>query len=161
MTTSADFLARLDAVGERLRQSAAESPGGATAPDGVTGETWEVTQVWAHMAEFIPYWIEQADHVVSRWCGEPIPFGRTKKDPIRVAAIAAGRGQSVEASWAAVEVGITQLHVWITRLEATSWNVVGQHETMGSMPLPRIVDEFLVGHLDEHLAQLDELRAHG
>lgn len=54
---AASFLARLDAVERRLEAHAARSPAGLSEPEPVTGERWDAGQVWAHVAEFIPYWL--------------------------------------------------------------------------------------------------------
>ena len=59
MSITDDYLARLDAVERRLAAAAAAEPppGALTGADAETGEQWERGQVWAHLSEFIPYWI--------------------------------------------------------------------------------------------------------
>jgi hypothetical protein len=39
------------------------------------------------------------------------------------------------------------------------WNAVGLHQTLGPMDMERMVERFVVKHLEEHLDQLDRLRA--
>jgi hypothetical protein len=36
---------------------------------------------------------------------------------------------------------------------------VGQHPRLGQVETSRIIEEFLVGHLEEHAEQLESLRA--
>lgn len=38
-----------------------------------------------------------------------------------------------------------------------SWSAQGWHPTLGVMDLTRIVDEFMVKHLEEHAEQLDRM----
>ena len=66
-----------------------------------SGERWDRGQVWAHLAEFIPYWIAQAGPVLrGQASGEPVPFGRTKSDPERIGAIERDRREPVSVLWA-------------------------------------------------------------
>ncbi len=158
-----EFLQRLDAVEQRLRARATTprdaTQGHLTDPDQRTGERWEWGQVWAHLAEFVPYWIGQARAVIAAYRGEPVPFGRVKSDSQRIAAIERDRGVDVEELWSRVDSDIGELRTFLAELPDGAWSVRGQHSTLGTMPLERIVDEFLVGHLEEHADQLDGLAA--
>jgi hypothetical protein len=157
-----EFLRRLDAVESRLRRHAATpaaSLGGdrLTDADPGTGERWEWGQVWAHLAEFVPYWIAQARIVIDSYRGEPVPFGRVKSNPERVAAIARDRRTDVDMLWARLDARIGDLRSFLNDLPAEAWSARGAHQTLGVMPLDGIVDEFLVGHLEQHADQLDGL----
>src|SRR3984893_13850500 len=101
MTDDAAVLRRLDAVRERLGALATrDAPHGAlTAPDPPTGERWEAGQVWAHLAEFIPYWMGEATQVIADGLGAPAPFGRTKADAGRLAAIERDRARDRALLW--------------------------------------------------------------
>jgi hypothetical protein len=158
-SAAAGFVERLDAVTERLRVLASrENPTGAlTEPDPPTGERWEAGQVWAHMAEFVPYWIAEMAQVVDRGMTAPDPFGRTKTDPTRIAAIERDRHQDRGALWRGLAGEITRLRAYLLGLDAEAWTARGQHSTLGTMDLPGIVDEFLVDHLEQHAAQLEAL----
>jgi hypothetical protein len=157
------FLARLDAVEQRLAQHAAHDAAAhadrRTDADPGTGEQWEWGQVWAHLAEFIPYWVDQARLVIDSYDGEPVPFGRVKSNPERVAAIERDRRTSVESLWQRTRTDVGDLRAFLRELPDAAWAARGQHQTLGVMPLPHIVDEFMVGHLEQHAAQLDGLTA--
>jgi len=155
---TSDFLERLDAVERRLEDySACERTAGQTAPDARTGERWDSGQVWAHLGEFLPYWIEQAHGVVGNWREEPVPFGRVKSDPHRIAVIERDRDVPPSELMDQVSAGIAATRSFLTNLPPGAWEAVGRHQTLGDMPLERIVDEFMVGHLEEHADQLDNL----
>ena len=151
----ADFLRRLDAVESRLRAQC-ELPRSAalTAPDPRSGEQWDEGQVWAHLAEFLPFWIAQARQVVVAWRGEPVRFGRIKSDPERIASIERDRYRDPAELLARIEDGIAGTRDFLRDLPPEAWNTVGRHQTLSDMPLAKIVDEFMIGHLEEHANQL-------
>ena len=152
------FAGRLDDIEARLERRAADPlPAGLTDPDTDSGERWESAQVWAHMAEFVGYWQDEIDSVIARYAGEPIPFGRTKRDPGRIAAIEVGRHEPVERLIERTRDSVGALRRRMRELTPVEWNVVGRHETLGEMDLEAMVERFVVGHLEEHLDQLDRL----
>lgn len=158
MLDGLDFEGRLDAVEERLERRAANPlPSGLTRPDEDTGERWEAAQVWGHMAEFVGYWHEQFDAVIGRYAGEPVPFGRTKRDPGRLAAIEVGRREPIVALVARARESLAAYRRRLAEMTAPEWNAVGDHETLGPMDMESMVERFVVGHLEEHLDQLDGL----
>jgi hypothetical protein len=56
-----------------------------------------------------------------------------------------------------VQRDVADLRAFLGAVPDGAWNARGVHQTLGVMPLPHIVDEFLVGHLEQHAAQLDGL----
>ncbi len=160
ITPYADFLGRLEEVDKGLRQAASAGRlTGLTTADPKTGERWDTGQIWAHLAEFVPYWIEQARMVLGGDGSEPVPFGRVKSDPARVAAIAERRQEPVSVLAAKTAADIRQLSTFLLEIDRQrGWDKPGVHATLGVMSIERIVQEFLVGHLEEHLEQLTTLR---
>lgn len=162
MSTGDAYLARLDAVEARLAAAAAAEPphGALTDADLDSGEQWDRGQVWAHVAEFIPYWIAQAGPVLrGQASGEPVPFGRTKSDPQRIAAIEQDRREPVSALWANAHASIAALRGFLRDMGATQWELRGLHPKLGPMTVDELVERFLVGHLEEHAQQLEGMRA--
>ena len=116
------FLARLDEATERLRGHATrEVPDGLTAPDPPTGERWDWGQIWAHLAEFPPYWIDQVRLLLASSGSDPIPFGRVKSDPGRIAAIESGRSQPPEVLWQRVAAHIGTLRNLLKQMPEEAW----------------------------------------
>lgn len=160
MSIAGGLWSRLNAVEARLIAHAAHDfPSDARTPaDPSTGETWEAGQVWAHMAEFVPYWLRELTRVIDRGGGNPVPFGRTKADPERIAAIERDRSTDRAALWSRVSSNTASLRAFLDSLpDDRAWAVEGRHPSLGTMNLVRIVDEFLVGHLEQHADQLDAL----
>lgn len=160
-TPAARLLERLGAVLERLeRLAVVEKPPGLTEPDPDTGERWEWGHVWAHLAEFIPYWLGEVHRILAAPPEEgPVAFGRVKTDPGRVAAIERDRGQPVAELADRMAGQVVELRRMIEELSPEAWRRRGLHQTLGEMDLPGIFEMFLVGHLEDHAAQLDALAA--
>ena len=156
---AAVFVRRLDAVRDRLGALARrEAPHGAlTAPDPPTGERWQEGQVWAHLAEFIPYWLGEMDVVIEQAATVAVPFGRTKTDPGRIAAVERDRRTDRALLWDRTAGDIASLRAFLLGLGTSAWEARGLHSTLGEMDLPAMVDEFLVGHLEQHAVQLEGL----
>jgi len=155
-------LARLRAVQARLDEhAAAGAPPGLTEPDPGGTERWEAGQVWAHLAEFPAYWLGQIQHILERRLAgdpEPVPFGRTKTDAARIAAIERDRNEDPEALLRKVRDGISATVSNLDALPADAWSARGLHPTRGEMTPAEVLDRFIVNHLEEHADQLDKLR---
>jgi hypothetical protein len=155
---AAEFLSRLSAVTDRLEGLAARpAPGGLTEADQPSGERWEWGQVWAHLAEFPDYWLQEIAAVLTATGARPVPFGRTKADPGRIAAIERDRGETSAQLMSAMRPQLTRLRSTIEGFTSEDWSRPFHHVTLGEMDLPRVMDRFLVGHLEEHADQLDGL----
>lgn len=154
----AALLVRLDAVEERLRRAASLEVGGAvTAPDPTSGERWDAGQVWAHIAEAVPYWHGQLGLVLDRDRAEPVPFGRVATDPTRIATIEAKRREAVDAQLGRLIGSLAALRRQLRALPTPAWQRRGLHPTRGKMDVVEIVERFVVNHLEEHAEQLASL----
>lgn len=154
-------LARLAAAQRRLAEHAARPlPSGLTDPDPGAGERWEAGQVWAHLAEFPGFWLDQMRRILAdRAAGEagPIPFGRLKTDAGRTEPIERERRTAPADLLRRVTAQIGELSGELTALPGAAWSAVGLHPTLGEMGLPAILERFVLGHLEEHADQLDGL----
>jgi hypothetical protein len=155
-----ELTTRVDAVQRRLEEHAASPASeGLTDPDPPTGERWDWGQVWAHLAEFIPYWCGEVVLIVESESSDPVPFGRTKADPTRIAAIETDRHRPPAELMDRLLGQLDELRRLIRRLTPADWERKGVHSTLGVMEMRAIFREFLVGHLEAHADQLDGLRA--
>jgi hypothetical protein len=151
------FLTRIQYVAMWLEEHSRRTVPGLTDPDAKTGEQWEWGQVWAHLGEFLPYWIHQVG-VVLKWPGgEPVPFGRIKTDPARVASIERDRRLPPEELMERLKGHLADLWEFVDQIPTEGWSRTGVHQTLGVMDVRKILDEFLVGHLEEHETQLRQL----
>ena len=157
MDDNNELMARLDAVEKRLQAHSLAARDGLTDPDEGGTERWEAGQVWAHIAEFVPYWDEQLHMVVSEYHGSPVPFGRSRTDPGRVRPIEENRNEPIAAQMAATHTALVALEDYVSGLSPADWSAVGMHPARGEMSAPQIVKFFVVDHLEEHADQLDGL----
>ena len=159
MSASVDALIeRLAAVERRLAEHAsAPRPAGLTEPDPGAEERWEAGQVWAHIAEFPSYWLAQARRVTDQVTNSPVPFGRVKTDAGRIEAIERERHTDPAALLERVRASLRDVTDTVRGWEPDAWRLRGAHPTRGEMTVERIVEEFIVDHLEEHADQLDSL----
>ncbi len=155
-----DVLARLVAHAD------APNALGLTGADEATGEQWDAGQLWAHLAEFGAYWRRELRRIVDTDTidtdtVEPVPFGRTKRDPRRIDMIEAHRHVAVEQHVATFIRDIAAFRADLAELTTADWQRRGLHETLGEMDLWTFLQHFVTGHYAEHADQLDELRRDG
>jgi DinB family protein len=144
---------RLVAAAGRIRAAAPLLPDEArTDPDPETGERWDRRQVLAHVAEMLPYWVEQVELVAA---GDQVPFGRAKSNPERIAAIERDRREDPSRLLDRVDEGLGVVLALLDRLDDDALARSGRHQVLGEMTVAGIVDRFLVDHLEEHADQLE------
>lgn len=152
----ADAVRRLRAAAGRLRTAAGSvDESRRTEADPATGERWESGQVLSHSAEMIPYWVAEIEQLVA--AGGDVAFGRVKSDPSRIERIAAARFAAPDVLLDAVDRAVDAVEQLLGGLSDEQLQLVGHHSTLGSMTVGQIVEEFLVGHLEQHADQLETL----
>lgn len=163
MSASVDaLLGRLANAERRLADHAGGPvPTGLTEPDIGGEERWEAGQVWAHLAEFPAYWLGQIGVVIDASSADAVPFGRVKTDPERIAAIERDRHTDPPALLQRVRTSLAELSDAARAWEVEAWRARGAHPTRGEMTVERILEEFIVSHLEEHADQLDGLTGDG
>ena len=159
MSASVDsLLARMADAERRLAEHAARPvPSGLTDPDEQSSERWEAGQVWAHLAEFPAYWLGQIRRVIAQPTHGAVPFGRVKTDAGRLAAIERERHTDPAALLERVRAALAEAGDAMRSWPPDTWRLVGAHPTLGEMTVERMVDRFIVSHLEEHADQLDTL----
>jgi hypothetical protein len=156
---SPSMLERVEAVAKRFeRLAVAPVPAGLTDPDEPGGERWEWGQVWAHLAEFPEYWMDRIREVLDADpSGDPRPFGRTKDDADRIGAIERDRSAPPSELMGVLREQLVRIGALLGGMTPEDWARPVQHPTLGTMEMPRVFETFLVGHLEDHAAQLESL----
>lgn len=159
MSDTRDLLARIDSAERRLSHFAETPPppSALTRAEPSTGERWDAGQAWAHLAEFVPYWLTEAQRVADAANAEPVAFGRVQSDPDRIARIAEGRRELPPVQMERLARELRALRSWLTGLAPADLQRTGVHQTRGPMSVREIIDRFIAAHLEEHAAQLGEL----
>lgn len=144
-----------------VEHAAVPLPSGLSDPDPGGEERWEAGQVWAHLAEFPSYWMNQIRGILAKrdsGVPEPIPFGRMKTDPDRVGAVERDRHTDPAALLRRVRESLAWVGEELRALPDEAWEARGRHPTLGELSVGPIVERFIVAHLEEHADQLDSLR---
>jgi hypothetical protein len=121
--------------------------------------SWGPRELLAHVAEMLPFWLGELERVVDGDGEAPVPFGRVADDASRIGLIERDRSLPVRVLFARIDAG---LGAWLERLPtltATDAARIGLHPRLGEMPVGGIAERFVIGHGEEHVAQLDGILA--
>ena len=121
---------------------------------------WGPKEVLAHVAEMVPYWLGQIEAVVAAR-DDALLFGRVATDPERIDRIGRDRTLSAGELLDRIDRGLADAVTLQGRLDADAWARRGTHSRLGEMTIEGVVERFIVGHLEEHIRQLEEILARG
>ena len=148
--TPEERIQRLQGSVQRLLADVERLPAEVLYREPAAGE-WPVMSTLAHVAEILPYWAHQAEHI-ARHPGAP--FGRTAEDPDRIAAVEQHGHASLEAIVARIRGALDESVRTLRAVPDDAWATAGQHPTRGSMTAEEVIDRFLLNHVDEHTTQI-------
>lgn len=114
---------------------------------------WSIMENLAHIAEFMPYWAGQIDALVA----EPgRNFGRTHQHEGRLNAIRDHGHDTLAQARPAMEAGYTRLDETLARLKDSDLQIPGVHSRFGEKSLDWFIEDFVTGHLEDHVEQMQE-----
>jgi hypothetical protein len=114
---------------------------------------WGPPEVLAHVAEMLPFWLGELERILAAPV-EPAPFGRVATDELRIATIERDRTLPARELFDRIDSTIDRLERRLPELNAAEAGRLGIHSTRGEMTLAETTERFVVGHLEEHAAQL-------
>ena len=114
---------------------------------------WGPKELLAHTAEMLDFWPAEIDKIL-RGGAKPVPFGRVSTDPDRIGRIGRDRSLPTGELFDRVTAAAGRLDARIRSLHVADATRLGLHPGLGEMSIGRILDRFLVGHLEEHVEQL-------
>jgi hypothetical protein len=121
---------------------------------------WGPKEVLAHVAEMVPYWLGQIESVLAA-PADAVPFGRVATDPERIGRIGRDRTLPPGELFDRIDRAVADAVALQGRLDAAARARRGIHPRLGEMTIEGIVERFIVGHLEEHVRQLEEILARG
>ena len=158
---------------ERLER--ARTAFAALRPRVVTGEPWPLAadfgagpeaswgprEVLSHTAEMLPYWLGEMERVVeaARAGDDPLPFGRTAGDAMRLGILERDRGLPLRELFDRIDAGIGRWESRTPSITTAEGSARGLHVRDGDVPATWIRDRFVIRHLEEHAVQLEEILA--
>jgi len=162
--TEPDLDRRLAAAGRRLDELGPRLIDGGPWPlaerfDHAPEAEWGPREVLAHLGEMLPFWLGEAERLIEADAGSP-GFGRLATDDLRLGMLARDRTLPIRELVARVGNGIARWrHRW-PELTPGERARSGRHVTLGELTVTDVATRFAVGHLEDHLVQLEEAMAH-
>lgn len=166
-TTTTD----LNELTARLERASSELEG--LRPAVVAGDPWPLSQAYgsepesdwgpkevlAHTAEMLEYWPAEMDRILRADGPDPVPFGRVSTDPGRIGRIGRDRELPTAELFDRIAAECSRLDARVRALSMAEAGRLGVHPRLGDMTIRRIVERFLVSHLEEHVEQLRSIVA--
>lgn len=120
---------------------------------------WGPKEVLAHVAEMAPYWLNQIETILAAPAGAPPAFGRVATDPDRIERIGQDRSLPAGELFQQIDRALADVVARFRRLDPAEQTRVGVHVRLGEIAIPTIFDRFIVGHVEDHVRQLQEILA--
>ncbi len=156
-----DLLTRLDAAVAGFEATRPAVEAGAPWPlaavfDHTDEAHWGPPEVLAHVAEMAPYWLGEIERILAGGPG-PVPFGRIATDPLRLGILERDRTLPPRELYDRTLGDLARLRRRWPTLTSADLARVGLHPRLGEMTVGALPDRFIVGHLADHVAQLEAL----
>jgi hypothetical protein len=116
--------------------------------------SWGPRETLAHLEEMLLYWLGEAERILDDPTGGAT-LGRTATNDVRLAIIERDRTLPIRELVARVRVGIDRWRRYLQDLDAASVDRTGTHVTLGTVTVNDVAKRFAVGHLEDHLDQLE------
>ncbi len=114
---------------------------------------WSAMQVLGHMVEMIPYWLNHCRALIVA-AGEPPRFGRTLEAPERLAGVERGAIGNPDELLRQLSDEVQAAAHAIRHMSPAERGKKGIHLRRGEMTVADVIEEFVVAHAEEHLAQV-------
>jgi hypothetical protein len=123
--------------------------------------SWGPREVLAHVVEMLPFWLGELERVLDGDGRTPVPFGRVSEDPVRIGLVGRERTLPLRVLFARIDTGLVEWSSRVATLTDDERARVGLHPRRGEMTAGEIVERFVVGHVEEHVRQLEDILAAG
>ncbi len=117
---------------------------------------WGPREVLAHVQEMLPFWLGEMERVVDGEGSTPVPFGRIADDDLRLGIIERDRSLPLRVLFGRIDAGLAAWADRIATLDEAEQARVGAHPRLGEMPAGSMLERFVIGHAEDHIAQLTD-----
>jgi hypothetical protein len=119
--------------------------------------SWGPREVLAHVEEMLPFWLGEMERVIDGDGSAAVPFGRIADDPVRIGIIDRDRSLPLRILFSRIDAGLAGWAERLPTLTAPERERIGVHPRLGEMPAAAILERFVVGHAEDHVAQLNDI----
>jgi len=164
MHALAPLLNRLETAAARLATTREPVTRGEPWPAGAVAEgsgeaDWVPTEVLAHVAEMLPFWLGEMERVLAgpdhRGGAGPTPFGRTPGDQVRSLTVIRDSTLPARELYDRIGAAVERYRHRLPELADAEIARTGLHPTRGEMSVPELLDRLAVTHLEDHAEQLE------
>jgi hypothetical protein len=158
-----DLLDRLQAARDGLAATRPAVEAGAPWPmaqvyDDSDEARWGPGEVLAHLAEMAQYWQGEIERVLDG-APDPVPFGRIATDPVRIGLVGRDRSLPPRVLYDRIEDALRRFDQRWRTLTSADLARRGLHPSRGELTVAEMPDRFIVGHLADHVAQIERILA--
>jgi hypothetical protein len=158
-----DLLDRLQAARDGLAATRPAVEAGAPWPmaqvyDDSGEARWGPGEVLAHLAEMAQYWQGEIERVLDG-APDPVPFGRIATDPVRIGLVGRDRSLPPRVLYDRIEDALRRFDQRWRTLTSADLARRGLHPSRGELTVAEMPDRFIVGHLADHVAQIERILA--
>ena len=114
---------------------------------------WVAREALAHIVEMLPYWLGEIERVIAGPI-EPVPFGRSSADLVRMLTVDRDRTLPMFELYARLDNSLERVLRRLLELDERQAARRGLHKVRGEMTVRQIVDVMLADHIEEHCRQL-------
>ena len=121
--------------------------------------SWGPPELLAHLDEMLPFWLGQVELILDGDGVAPLPFGRVASDTLRTGVIGRDRALPLRELLARLESDGARFARRMRGLTDREAARSGTHSVRGEFTVEALLERFVTGHLEEHVAQLREILA--
>jgi len=124
--------------------------------------SWGPPELLAHLDEMLPFWLGEVERILDGSAagdGSPVPFGRVASDTIRIGVIGRDRTIPLRELFARLRADAARVASRMRELSDVEARRRGVHQTRGAFTVAELFERFVVGHLEEHVRQLEDILA--
>ena len=119
---------------------------------------WGPGEVLAHLAEMAQYWLGEIERVLDG-PSEPVPFGRIATDEVRIGVVGRDRSLPPRELYDRIDDALTRFDRRWRELTPADLGRRGLHPSRGELTVSAMPDRFIVGHLADHVTQIESILA--
>jgi uncharacterized damage-inducible protein DinB len=143
---------RLESVAEQLTAALGKPEVARRLRVAPSENEWSAMQILAHMVEMIPYWLHHCEALIA--ASAPPTFGRSLDALERLAGVARAATGNAEELLRQLNDEVKTAAEVIRKMSPDDRRKAGNHVRLGTITVADAIEQFIVGHAEEHCSQI-------